>query len=46
MINFDHWARVEVGLDGTPSLCISFNALKRKNQINTQHKVNMQNILK
>ena len=36
MINCDHWAWVEVGLDETPSLRIIFNDLKNtnKNQIN------------
>ena len=27
MINYDHWAWVEVGLDETPSLRINFNVL-------------------
>ena len=42
MINYDHWARVEVGLDETPSLRINFNALKNtnENEINTKNKVN------
>ena len=48
MIKFDHWARVEVGLDETPSIRFSFNDLKNtnKNQINTKNKVKMQHLLK
>ena len=31
MINFDHWARVKVGLNETPSLRICFNVSKNMN---------------
>ena len=39
--NYDHWARVEVGLDEIPSQWLNFNGLKNtnKNQINTKNKV-------
>ena len=37
MIKCDHWARVDVGLDGTPLIILNINAFKntKKNQINT-----------